>query len=89
MIERRIVVVGYDAAELLDIACVTTSLESANWHGATPVYRVRLATPGGHPITCGTGLTLQSQEALERITGPLDTLVVSGGSDTRRRRATS
>ncbi|MFC7647481.1 hypothetical protein ACFQX6_48415 [Streptosporangium lutulentum] len=49
MIERRIVVVGYDAAELLDIACVTTSLESANWHGATPVYRVRLATPGAIP----------------------------------------
>jgi transcriptional regulator GlxA family with amidase domain len=79
MIERRIAVVGYDAAELLDIACVSTSLEMANVHGARPVYRVRLVTPGGHPITCGTGLTLHAQETLERITGPLDTLVVSGG----------
>ncbi|WP_443729314.1 GlxA family transcriptional regulator [Sphaerisporangium perillae] len=79
MPERRVVVVGYDAAELLDIACVTSSLESANWHGAAPCYQVRLVTPGGHPITCGTGLTLMAQEALERVTGPLDTLIVSGG----------
>ncbi|MER6830340.1 DJ-1/PfpI family protein [Streptosporangium sp. NPDC000563] len=79
MVERRVAVIGYDAAELLDIACVTTTLENANLQGAAPVYRVRLATPGGSPITCGTGLTLQAQEALERIAGPLDTLVVSGG----------
>ncbi|GIH97250.1 GlxA family transcriptional regulator [Planobispora siamensis] len=76
---RRVTVVGYDAAELLDIACVTSALESANWQGASPPYEVRLATPGGNPITCGTGLTLQAQTTLERVTGPLDTLVVAGG----------
>ncbi|WP_052745759.1 GlxA family transcriptional regulator [Allosalinactinospora lopnorensis] len=79
MDRRRTIVVGYDAAELLDIACVTTSLIVANAHGAAPSYDVRLATPGGHPITCGTGLTLQAHEGLERIIGPVDTLVVSGG----------
>ncbi|GAA3442891.1 GlxA family transcriptional regulator [Planomonospora venezuelensis] len=79
MKERRVAVVGYEAAELLDIACVTTSLGSANWYGASPPYHTRLLTPGGRPVTCGTGLTLQAQEALERVTGPLDTLIVSGG----------
>ncbi|SEG24061.1 Transcriptional regulator GlxA family, contains an amidase domain and an AraC-type DNA-binding HTH domain [Thermomonospora echinospora] len=79
MAVRRFVIVGYDAAELLDIACVTSSLIGANLHGAAPPYEVCLATPGGHPITCASGLTLQAQEALERITGPLDTLMVSGG----------
>jgi transcriptional regulator GlxA family with amidase domain len=79
MTERRVVVVGYHAAELLDIACVTSSLIMANFHGATPLYDVCLATPSGLPITCASGLTLQGQQALERITGPLDTLVVSGG----------
>ncbi|MEW9527316.1 GlxA family transcriptional regulator [Microbispora sp. NPDC049125] len=79
MKERRVAVIGYFAAELLDIACVTSSLESANWLGASPPYRVRLAAPGGHPITCGSGLVLHPQEALERLTGPLDTLIVSGG----------
>ncbi|MCG5217047.1 GlxA family transcriptional regulator [Streptosporangium sp. KLBMP 9127] len=76
---RRVVVVAYEAAGLLDIACVTSTLEEANWHGAAPPYEVRVATAGGHPVTCGTGLTVQAQQSLERITGPLDTLVVSGG----------
>ncbi|NRQ37594.1 GlxA family transcriptional regulator [Nonomuraea sp. NN258] len=79
MTPRRVIVVAYEAAELLDIACVTSTLESANWHGGLPYYEVRVATLGGHPITCGSGLILQAQEALERITGPLDTIIVSGG----------
>jgi transcriptional regulator GlxA family with amidase domain len=78
MKERLMVVVGYDQAQLLDIACVTSTLDSANW-GASPPYRVRLATPGGRAITCSDGLTLQAQESLERLKGPLDTLIVVGG----------
>ncbi|MEV4367336.1 helix-turn-helix domain-containing protein [Nonomuraea sp. NPDC049637] len=77
---RRVVVVAYEAAELLDIACVSSTLENANWHGAAPYYQVRLATPGGHPVTTAGALVLQAQLALERITGPLDTLIVSGGT---------
>ncbi|MFG1703630.1 GlxA family transcriptional regulator [Nonomuraea sp. M3C6] len=79
MEKRRFVVVGYEAAALLDIACVVSTLESANWYGALPYYEARLATPGGHAITTGTALNLQPQLALERVTGPLDTLLVSGG----------
>lgn len=79
MADRRIVVVGYDEAELLDIACVTTSLSTANRLGADPAYAVELATPGGRAIGCASGLTLQSQRTLERLRGPLDTLIVSGG----------
>ncbi|WP_021592248.1 GlxA family transcriptional regulator [Actinomadura welshii] len=78
MDERLMVVVGYDRAQLLDIACVTSTLIEANW-GANPPYRVRLATPGGGPITCTDGMTLHGQESLERLRGPLDTLIVSGG----------
>ena len=77
---RLVVVVGYPDAELLDIACVTTSLVIANDFGqARPRYEVIVATPGGEPITCRPGLTLQSQQALEQLAAPLDTLVVSGG----------
>ncbi|GGP05601.1 DJ-1/PfpI family protein [Nonomuraea glycinis] len=76
---RRVIVVGYDAAQLLDIACVTSALESANWHGAAPCYEVRLATPGGRPIVTDSALTLQGQVTLERVTGAIDTLIVSGG----------
>ncbi len=76
---RRVLVVGYHAAELLDIACVTTALTVANYLHGEEIYRVVLATPGGRPIHTGSGLVLQAQDKLERVTGPLDTLVVSGG----------
>lgn len=69
MTERRVVVVGYDAAELLDIACITTSLEVANLHGARPAYHVRLASLGGRPVTCGAGLTLLATATLAARAG--------------------
>ncbi|HEU5156211.1 MAG TPA: helix-turn-helix domain-containing protein [Streptosporangiaceae bacterium] len=78
MNERLMVVVAYDEAQSLDICCVTSALDSANW-GAHPPYRVRLATPGGRAITCTDGLTMQGHVSLERLTGPLDTLIVAGG----------
>ncbi|TNY35770.1 GlxA family transcriptional regulator [Thermomonospora catenispora] len=89
MTERRVLVVGYDAAELLDIACITSTLEITNLHGADPAYRVRLASPGGRPVTCGAGMTLLAHESLERVTGPFDTLIVSGGIGHERAAADS
>jgi transcriptional regulator GlxA family with amidase domain len=79
MPEKVVLVVGYDGAELLDIACVTSSLDIANRIGARPPYRTVLATPGGQSIVCDSGLRLHAQAALERVNEPLDTLLVSGG----------
>ncbi len=79
MEKRRVLVVGYHAAELLDIACVTSALEMANFLHGSAVYEVSLASPGGAPIHTGTGLTLQAKESLERVVGPLNTLIVVGG----------
>ncbi|WFE52397.1 helix-turn-helix domain-containing protein [Micromonospora sp. WMMD1155] len=79
MRERVFLVVGYDGAELLDIACVTSSLDIANRIGATPPYRAVLATPGQREIRCDSGLRLAGEAALERFTGPVHTLLVSGG----------
>ncbi|UGT54275.1 GlxA family transcriptional regulator [Nocardia asteroides] len=76
---RTVAVIGYDGAELLDLACITSTLEAANRVGAEPPYRIALATRGGRAITCDSGLRLHGETRLERITGPLDTLVVSGG----------
>ena len=74
------VVVGYQNAELLDIACVTTSLSMSNAIGSLdPPYHVNIATPRGRPIVCHPGLALQGEYALERLRGPLHTLIVSGG----------
>jgi transcriptional regulator GlxA family with amidase domain len=79
MEERVILVVGYDGAELIDVACVTSSLDIANRIGATPPYRVVLATPGRRSIVCDSGLRLHAQASLERFNDQLDTLLVSGG----------
>ncbi|MFF5979446.1 GlxA family transcriptional regulator [Streptomyces olindensis] len=79
MEERLVILVGYDGAELLDISCVTSTLVAANRLGADPVYAVSVATPGGRAITCASGLTLEGQRSLERVRGPLDTLIVAGG----------
>lgn len=79
MRERVVLIVGYDGAELLDIACVSSSLDIANRIGADPPYRTVLASPGGQAITCDSGLRLAGHEVLERCNTPLDTLVVSGG----------
>jgi hypothetical protein len=45
-----VVVVGYDGAELVDIACVTSAFRMANERGARPGYRICLATADGKPI---------------------------------------
>jgi transcriptional regulator GlxA family with amidase domain len=77
--ERTVLVVGYDGAELLDIACVTSSLDIANRIGADPPYRTVVATPGRRDVICDSGLRLAAGEALERIVEPPDTLLITGG----------
>ncbi|THV23446.1 GlxA family transcriptional regulator [Glycomyces paridis] len=76
---HRVLVVGYDDAELLDIACVTTTLDSVRQIDPAASYDLTLATPGGRAITCSSGLVLNAQATLERVKGPIGTLVVSGG----------
>lgn len=76
---HRVLVVGYHAAEVLDIACVVSALQLANQVHGRAVYSVQLASPGGGTIETGTGLRLVADRVLERTRGPFDTLVVSGG----------
>jgi len=76
---RGVVVVGYDGVDLLDTACVTSTLDLAGRIASAPLYRVDVVTPAGRPIQCGSGLSLNVAGALQNITGRLDTLVVSGG----------
>lgn len=75
----NVVVVAYDDAELLDIACITTTLATANDLGADPPYAVRLLSPGGRPVTCRPGLRLDAHGALEHHVDDVDTLLVAGG----------
>ncbi|GIF16578.1 GlxA family transcriptional regulator [Actinoplanes teichomyceticus] len=89
MPERLFLVVAYDGAELLDIACVTSALDIANRIGAGPPYRAVLATLGGRAVACDSGLRLESGAELERINEPLDTLLVTGGTGHERAAASA
>ncbi|KRV51494.1 AraC family transcriptional regulator [Wenjunlia vitaminophila] len=76
---RHVVIVGFDDAEMLDIACPSDAMDAANRLGAARPYRVELASLGGRPVRCSSGLVLVGQVPLEKVSGPLDTLVVAGG----------
>jgi transcriptional regulator GlxA family with amidase domain len=74
------VILGYQDAELLDIACPSDVLDTANKLGATPPYEVLLASVDGKPMRCQSGLTLVAQQRVDQIGGGLDTLIVAGGT---------
>lgn len=76
---RSFVIVGFADAELLDIACPSDVLDAANRGNAQPSYELRLASLDGKPIRCGSGFTMVAQARLDRLEGPLDTLLVAGG----------
>ncbi|MEJ2887058.1 GlxA family transcriptional regulator [Actinomycetospora aeridis] len=78
-VDRPVVVVAYDDAELLDISCLTSTFSTAGDVGADPTYAVTLLTPGARTITCRPGLRLEAHAALEQHTAAVDTLVVAGG----------
>jgi transcriptional regulator GlxA family with amidase domain len=75
---RRVLIVAYEDAELLDIACPADVFDAATRWGADPPYSVELASLGGRPVRTAAGLVLAARP-LERIAGRLDTVVVSGG----------
>lgn len=78
MADPEVLVIGYDGAELVDIASVTSALALANRLGAKPRYAVRLACLGGRDITCDSGQRLVAQCDIASVES-VDTLVVSGG----------
>lgn len=85
MLVRRMVVVAYPGATVLDIACVMTAFTLANLLGPrSHCYETRLAATAGTTARCYEGVELSCQERLRLTRGPLDTLWVPGGPGHRR-----
>lgn len=76
---RRVLIVAYDDAQILDIACPSGALDVANRYGAAPPYAIELGTLGGRAPRSSAGIVLASGRGLEAVTGRLDTLIVAGG----------
>ncbi|MBM7784942.1 GlxA family transcriptional regulator [Tenggerimyces flavus] len=80
MDKRRVVVVAYANTELLDVACVTSAFAMANLISERELYELRVVSPGAETISCDSGLQLLAHQSLESVRGPLDTLLITGGT---------
>ncbi|WSQ11804.1 DJ-1/PfpI family protein [Streptomyces sp. NBC_01231] len=77
--KRRVLIVAYDDAQILDIACPSGALDIANRYGAEPPYSIELATLGRRAARSSAGILVGAGQGLEAVAGPLDTLFVVGG----------
>src|SRR4051812_3263898 len=82
---RRIVIVALPPVQALDVTGPAEVLAVATQvHGRDePAYAIEVVGPGGTPIPTGSGYALAPAGALENVRGPLDTLLVAGGTGAR------
>ncbi len=76
---RRIVVLAFPGAQALDFVGPLEVLNVAE-RLRPGSYRRELATPDGEPFATNSGLRVTPDRSLETIRGPLDTLIVAGGT---------
>lgn len=79
---RRVVIVAFDDAQILDVACPSGAMEIANSHGAAPPYAVELATVRGRTTRSSSGILLAGVRRLAEVSGRMDTMLVVGGAGT-------
>ncbi|UXY32426.1 GlxA family transcriptional regulator [Streptomyces sp. HUAS TT20] len=77
---HRVVIVAFPGIELLDTTgpAEVFSVASRVAGADRPGYLMRIATADGGPVTTSSGVRLMADLALDDVTGPIDTLLVSG-----------
>lgn len=86
---RRVVLVAFDGATMLDLVGPMEVFGSAGQILAGSLdrnhaYRLEVVSPSGGTISSPHGLRVQTDRALSRVRGAIDTLVVVGGPGSRR-----
>lgn len=91
---RTVVVVAFEGIQLLDLAGPVEVLDGATRvaeEGGEQGYRVLIATPGGARVRSTSGVEVGADQDLHTVAGtlrageaPVDTLLVVGGTGTRR-----
>ncbi|MFJ9346430.1 GlxA family transcriptional regulator [Streptomyces sp. NPDC101237] len=76
---RKVVVVAYDGAKLMDIAGPLQAFSEANTLARRPAYDVILASEDGATITTDTGVRMETARLDSVTLRGVDTLLVSGG----------
>jgi transcriptional regulator GlxA family with amidase domain len=80
VIERRVVLVTFPSAQVLDVTGPLEVFSTASRSGPPVAYRTQVVSLRGGPVLTSSGLELGTTSMTD-VTGPLDTLVVTGGRD--------
>ncbi|GAA3289647.1 hypothetical protein GCM10020295_02030 [Streptomyces cinereospinus] len=67
--QRRVLIIAYDDAQILDIACPSGALDIANRYGAEPPYAIELGTLGRPTARTSAGILLAAGQSLEAVGG--------------------
>src|SRR5579859_3061862 len=78
---RRVVFLAYPGFQSLDVFGPLEAFALTN-RGHPDSYDVQLVAPGG-PLSTSSGISLAPSAGLDCASGPIDTLVVSGGAGAR------
>jgi transcriptional regulator GlxA family with amidase domain len=83
--QRRVVIVALPEVQALDVTgpAEVLSVAASAAGGSEPGYAVEVVAPGGAAVPTGAGYALAPAGALEDVRGPIDTLLVAGGSGAR------
>jgi len=76
---RRVLLVGFDGMELLDIVGPADLFATASRLLGRPAYEVAVATRSGDPVIGSSGLRLDAAMQIAHVRGRLDSFIVGGG----------
>jgi len=77
---RTVVLVAFDGVQVLDITGPAAVFAAANDELPAPFYRVVIASPAGGTVATTSAVSLAAVPIAE-VDGPVDTLLIAGGSD--------
>jgi transcriptional regulator GlxA family with amidase domain len=77
-VKRRVVIVTFDAAQILDVTGPLEVFSSASRFLPAVRYSTQVVTTRGGPVHASCGLEFASSPVAE-LAGPIDTLLVAGG----------
>ena len=80
---KHVAILAFDDVQSLDVTGPTEVFSIAGQIARDP-YRVELIAPTAEPIRTNSGLGLVPERAASQLRGPIDTLIVAGGSGVQR-----
>jgi transcriptional regulator GlxA family with amidase domain len=76
---RKVVIVAYDGAKLMDISGPLQAFSDACFADGRPAYQVVLASEVGGPVSTDTRVKLETVRLDDAVIDSVDTLLVAGG----------